>query len=110
MSTESLEPDEALRGLHNEAAERAEEAGVVHPAFVDYNEALDNYQARPDVEPLDERRAREVGADTRDAQFRREVGGVDHAGLVTTDTTTDKAPSVVDGEKVAEGKEEDDNA
>lgn len=90
MSEESLRPDKDLNDLDAEAAQRAEDAGVVHPAYVDYEEAIENYQDRPDTEPLTERRAREAGSDVRDASFRREVGGVDHTGVVTSDTAADK--------------------
>ena len=33
-------------GLEEAAAQRAEEAGVVDPAFVNYEEALENYESR----------------------------------------------------------------
>jgi hypothetical protein len=66
--------------------ERAREAGVTDVVFVDYAEALENYESREDIETLSERRAREGGADFRTANFRREVGGSTNEGVVTTDT------------------------
>lgn len=68
-----------------DAKERAAKAGVTDSAFVDYEEALKNYEGRSDIEPLKERRAREGGRDFSDAAFRRQVGGKT-PGVVTTDT------------------------
>lgn len=59
-------------GVDAEAAERAEGAGVVDAAYVDYDAALQNYEARPDIETLDERRARENGGAFRETDFVRE--------------------------------------
>ena len=70
--------------------EKAADAGVTSVAFIDYEKALENYEAREDVEPLEERRARENGTSFHDAKFRRQVGGVDHTGVGTTDETTNK--------------------
>jgi len=83
-------------GVEEAAAKRAEDAGVTDPAFVNYEEALENYQARPDVEPLSERRAREGGRDFNAASFRREVGGTDNAGVTTSEdvsTDSDEKPA-----------------
>lgn len=82
-------------GVEEAAAKRAKDAGVVDPAFVNYEEALENYQARPDVEPLSERRAREGGRDFNAASFRREVGGTDNSGVTTSeDVSTDSDEKV----------------
>jgi len=67
------------------AQERARKAGVTDVAFVDYEEALKNYESRPDVEPLKERRAREGGREFSDAAFRRQIGGTDNAGVTTSE-------------------------
>lgn len=83
-------------GVEEAAAKRAKDAGVTGPEFVNYAEALENYQARPDVEPLDERRAREGGRDFQAASFRREVGGTDNSGVTTSEevtTTADAKPA-----------------
>src|SRR5690348_8033813 len=72
-SVDAVEPH-GPHGVEEAAAKRAKDAGVTDPAFVNYEEALENYQARPDVEPLNERRAREGGRDFNAASFRREVG------------------------------------
>ncbi|XAO35342.1 hypothetical protein SEA_FRANCOB_171 [Streptomyces phage Francob] len=88
-AVDAVEPH-GPHGVEEAAAKRAKDAGVIDAAFVNYEEALENYQARPDVEPLDERRAREGGRDFNAASFRREVGGVDHAGVtVSEDVATD---------------------
>lgn len=55
-----------------EAAKRAEDAGVVDAAYVDYEKAIANYEARPDVETLEQRRAREAGVKFEEAKFVRE--------------------------------------
>ncbi len=76
-----------------ERAERAEEAGVVAPEYVNYVEALENYESRSDVETLEARRARENGTSFRDAQFRRDLNSDDTApagGVVTSDAATQK--------------------
>jgi len=88
-SVDAVEPH-GPHGVEEAAAKRAKDAGVTDPAFVNYEEALENYQARPDVEPLNERRAREGGRDFNAASFRREVGGTDNAGVTTSeDVSTD---------------------
>ncbi|AVD99310.1 hypothetical protein SEA_BILLNYE_133 [Streptomyces phage BillNye] len=86
-----------------DANERAKKAGVTDSAFVDYEEALKNYEGRSDIEPLKERRAREGGRDFSDAAFRRQIGGTDNPGVVSTDTAvkTDE-----DKKAVAEDKTE----
>jgi hypothetical protein len=71
------------------AEERARKAGVTDAAFVDYEEAMRNYESRPDVEPLKERLAREAGTSFEDAAFRRQTGATDNAGLVSTDTAVE---------------------
>lgn len=88
-SVDAVEPH-GPHGVEEAAAKRAKDAGVTDPAFVNYEEALENYQARPDVEPLSERRAREGGRDFNAASFRREIGGTDNAGVTTSeDVSTD---------------------
>ncbi|AXH67369.1 hypothetical protein SEA_WOFFORD_233 [Streptomyces phage Wofford] len=81
-----------LDPLADEDAKRAEEAGVKDSAFVDYEQALDNYQSRPDVETLAARRAREGGWKFEDAAFRRstEKDELTGGGVVTTDDATAK--------------------
>ena len=94
-SVDAVEPH-GPHGVEEAAAKRAKDAGVTDPAFVNYEEALENYQARPDVEPLNERRAREGGRDFNAASFRREVGGTDNAGVTTSEdvsTDSDEKPA-----------------
>jgi len=81
-----------LDPLADEDAKRAEEAGVKDSAYVDYEEALKNYESRPDVETLAARRAREAGWKFEDAAFRRSVKDdeLTGGGVVTTDQATDK--------------------
>lgn len=38
-----------------------ESAGVINESYLDYGAALANYAARDDIEPLESRRARDVG-------------------------------------------------
>jgi hypothetical protein len=84
-----LAPEERGNKVDEEAAARAAEAGKVAPEYVDYEAALENYESRPDVETLEQRRARENGTSFADAAFRREVGASD-AGVVTSDEATKK--------------------
>lgn len=71
-------------------------------AYNEYETALKNYEAREDVEPLEARRARDVGADFSAAQFAREepaqgeFGGVVTSTQVTDRTDASEAPSVKD--------------
>lgn len=90
-------------------AKRAEEAGVNDYVYADYEKALEAYEARPDVETLAERRAREGGASFHDAAFRRQIGAVDNAGLVATDTAveTENKKSAVTEEARTESPKKD---
>lgn len=84
-------------GVEEAAAKRAKDAGVSDAAFVNYEEALENYEGRPDVEPLSERRAREGGRDFNAASFRREAG-TDEGGVTTSDEVA-SAPEKVPARK-----------
>lgn len=84
---------EGFRASDDEKAFAAE-AGVVSSEFVEYDAALRNYESRSDVETLEQRRARENGTSFSEANFRREIGGVDHTGVATTDVVTARAPKV----------------
>ncbi|AXH69719.1 hypothetical protein HWB79_gp091 [Streptomyces phage LukeCage] len=81
-----------LDPLAGEDAKRAEEAGVKDSAYVDYEEALKNYESRPDVETLAARRAREGGWKFEDAAFRRSAKDdeLTGGGVVTSDDATSK--------------------
>jgi hypothetical protein len=64
--------------VDEDAATRAAAGSVREAAFLDYAEGLENYMARSDVEPLDQRRAREAAADVATQDFARAddyVGG-----------------------------------
>lgn len=50
---------------------RTDEEKHVAAAYVDYTEALGNYEDRPDVETLDSRRRRENGGDFEAAEHMR---------------------------------------
>lgn len=65
-----------------ESRQRAYDAGVSHPAYVGYAEALEAHQTREDIEPLAARRAREYGSDFNDADFMRLVPGQPGPGSV----------------------------
>jgi hypothetical protein len=71
------------------SAKAAEEAGVTAPEYVDYEAALENYEARSDVETLAQRRARESGVSFADADFRRKGEG----NAVTTSPKDDNEGS-----------------
>ena len=86
---ELLAPAERGNKVDEEAAARAEDAGVKSAEYVDYEAALQNYESRPDVETLEQRRARENGTSFGDAAFRREAGQ-DQPGVVTSDETDNK--------------------
>lgn len=88
--------------VDREAAKRADEAGVVDASVVDYVEALENYENRPDIETLAERRARENGVKFDDAQFRREGKG---SAAVTTSDKVDA--DAADSKKEAAAKKEE---
>lgn len=91
-AVDAVEPH-GPHGVEEAAAKRAADAGVRAPEFVNYEEALENYQARPDVETLEDRRARESGRDFNAASFRREVGGDDEGGVTTSDEVATPAPT-----------------
>jgi hypothetical protein len=78
----------AQMGAFDEDKERAEEAGVTDVAYVDYEKALENYEARVDVETLAERRARDLGVTFDDGAFvrRNETQG----GVVTSKAAAKK--------------------
>ena len=80
--------------LKLEDAERAEAAGVTSVEYIDYAEALQNYESRPDAEPLANRRARENAASFAEQDFMRET--IDIAGQMQSSTIV--GTSVPDGE------------
>jgi len=53
--------------------EAAQAAGVRDAAYIDYDVALDAYAARPDVEDLAHKNARDIPTDFADADFMRRV-------------------------------------
>lgn len=55
-----------------DAKARAAAAGVSHPAYIDYAEALEAHQERADIEPLSARRKREYGSDFDAGEFMRQ--------------------------------------
>lgn len=78
QSAPAVTAAENLEGFGEElvdvnAREAAEAAGVRHAAFIDYDVALDAYAARPDVEDLAHKNARNHPADFADADFMRSV-------------------------------------
>ena len=84
--------------VDEDAAKRAEDAGVIAAAYVDYEKAMENYESRPDVETLEHRRAREAGRSFDEASFRRTVEGVkqgesSEGGVVTSEKATSKVPT-----------------
>lgn len=91
-----------LDPLADEDAKRAADAGVKDSAFVDYEDALHNYESRSDVETLAARRAREGGWKFEDAAFRRSVKDDElTGGVVTTDQATEKKPEQTSARKAS---------
>lgn len=84
LTAEDVLAPNANNEVDEDAAKRAEEAGVVDAAYVNYAGALKNYEERPDVETLEARRARENGTAFSDASFVREG---DATGVVTSGDT-----------------------
>lgn len=60
--------------VNEDAISRADTANVRSVEFIDYAEALTNYEARDDVESLADRRAREAGDQFSDTNFVRAEG------------------------------------
>lgn len=96
----------ALRNTYAEAVtdgkELADEAGVVNPAHVDYNEALKNYESRDDVETLANRRAREAGTSFSDTDFVRTN---DPEGVVTASRATSEDVKAAEDSKHKQAEE-----
>ncbi len=80
--------------LRRDDAARAKAAGVTSVTYIDYAEALHNYETRPDAEPLANRRARENAVAFEDQDFARET--IDIAGGMQSSTIS--GTSVPDGE------------
>ena len=78
----------------------AEADGVTRSEYINYEAKLANYEARDDVEPLAERRAREIGDSFTDAKFRREGKG-------SYAVFSSPADQNVDGLKDADGNQID---
>ena len=64
---------EQVNDTENRAA--AEAAGVIDAAYINYDVALDAYAARPDIEDLAHKNARDMPADFADASFMRTTDG-----------------------------------
>lgn len=69
---------ESVNDTENRAAAQA--AGVIDAAYINYDVALDAYAARPDVEDLTHKNARNHPADFADASFMRTVDGTTGTG------------------------------
>lgn len=61
--------------LDDENRATAAAAGVIDAAYINYDVALDAYAARPDIEDLAHKNARDMPADFADASFMRTVDG-----------------------------------
>lgn len=85
---------------------RARAAGVTGVDKIDYAEALENYETRPDAETLAHRRARENATTFADQDFARWSVTVAEAGddTVGAGTTRDN-----DGDGVADGRDSSNN-
>lgn len=69
---------EQVNDVENRA--RAQAAGVIDAAYINYDVALDAYAARDDIEDLAHKNARNAPADFADASFMRTVDGTTGTG------------------------------
>jgi hypothetical protein len=65
---------DAQNALLQDERDAAAAAGVTHSEYINYAAKMTNYASRDDVEPLSERRARDIGL-VADQTFRREGTG-----------------------------------
>jgi hypothetical protein len=56
-----------------ENAQKAKDANVQHAGFIGYDEALSRYAARPDMEDLAHKNARDMPAEFSDQDFMRAI-------------------------------------
>jgi hypothetical protein len=82
--------------LRREDIARAKAAGVSDVSYIDYAEALENYESRPDAEPLANRRARENAVAFADQDFARE--DIDIAGGLQSSTISGTSVPNGDGD------------
>lgn len=109
-----------VAGYENEDAvkrddeRRAALAGVTDVSYIDYAEALENYESRPDAEPLANRRARENAVAFADQDFARETidiaGGLQSSTVGTTSVPEGMGDASVWFEARADGSPVDSNA
>lgn len=86
--------------VDEEAAKRAADAGVVDASYVDYDVALKNYEARSDVETLEQRLAREQGRTFSEAEFvRKGESGVAAATADAKPSTSSATKATPDADK-----------
>lgn len=71
--------DKKWSDLQEESRDRAETNNVTRSEYVNYAAAFADYEARSDVETLEDRRARENGTDATDADFVRSSEDADVA-------------------------------
>lgn len=71
---ENVSNGEFNNEVEDAAKAAADAANVRKPEFIEYAAALANYEARDDVEPLAQRRAREAGDQFTDTDFVRAEG------------------------------------
>lgn len=96
-----------------ENKKKAQEAGVVSAAYVDYEKALKNYESRSDIETLEQRLAREIGGSFETAKHVREVKDSEYvegdrlaaARKSAKESDKFKAGQAKETAKVSEGRE-----
>lgn len=76
-------------------ADDAHDAGVTRSEYIGYATALGNYESRDDVEPLEERRAREAATAFADADFRR--SGTGSIAVITSPGDGNVGPDAPEG-------------
>lgn len=88
-------PGQTPAAFEQGLATAAHAAGVTRSEYIGYADALDNYESREDVEPLEERRAREAGDAYADADFRR--SGTGSRAVLTSPGDGNVGPDAPDG-------------
>lgn len=73
---EWADADNRSTALDQERRDAAQAAGVTHSEYIDYEAKLNNYATRSDVEPLAERRARDIGLVPEQTFRRRGEGSI----------------------------------
>ena len=87
---ETLAPLDSANTVDPDAKNRAAAANVDNASYIGYAAALAAYEARSDIEPLADRRARDIGDAFADTNFvRSSVDDVHASTVFNNDGTVD---------------------